>query len=72
MINDYKKVLELLEKGATINYTAWGFNYPIYIESNNRMNSEKINKRIFKKLQKNKLLKLVKVDTLDYYWKLKK
>jgi hypothetical protein len=65
-----KEAMEWLKKGALLNFTTWGYNYPIYIELVSENKCDKISHRLLSKLRINKKLVLVKQERLSYLYKL--
>ena len=67
-----EKAMELLKEGATIEFTIWGSDYPIFIRHNAKKIFDKINKKFYNRLWKENGLKLVKRENLSCVMKLKK
>ena len=67
-----KEVLKLLQKGAQIEFTAWGLNPSIYIRLNSEDLFERVHQKAFLALRDiDKVLKLVSRETLTSIWVLK-
>ena len=64
-----KEAIELLKKGATIEYTRWGVDYPIYIRYKDRF--ERINRNSYNSICNNFELKLIYQKRLSCKYKLK-
>ena len=64
------QTLELLEKGATIEFTSWGVDFPIYIRLGEIY--KKINRSAFNGLAHNDIIKLISKDNLSQTWVLAK
>jgi len=68
-----KEALELLKKGATIEFTTWGDDYPIYIRYGDKF--ERLHRAAFWALRgtrdKPGVIKRIKVDGLSQTWVIK-
>jgi hypothetical protein len=63
-----EQALELLKKGATIEFTTWGDNYPINISLGNEWHQ--VHRAAFNSLAQSKTIKFVKQERLSQTWKL--